>query len=79
MINAIEGRRSWVSDKALTALAEGLEVDVYQLFAPVRQKDPGERDHAFSRQLILLKQGIMTDIIADIDERFAAFTGDDKG
>jgi hypothetical protein len=79
MINAIEGRRSWVSDKALTALAEGLGVDVCQLFTPPRQEDPGERDRAFSRQLILLKQGITTDIIADIDERFAAFTGEDKG
>jgi hypothetical protein len=78
MINTIEGRRSWVSDKALTALAECLGVDVYQLFTPVRQEDPEERDRAFSRQLILLKEGITADITADIDQRFAAFTGEDK-
>jgi transcriptional regulator with XRE-family HTH domain len=34
MINDIEGRRTWVSDKTILKLAGALHVEVYQLFVP---------------------------------------------
>jgi transcriptional regulator with XRE-family HTH domain len=66
MINTIEGCRAWVSDKTLTALAEVLGVEVYQLLMPVTNEDAKERDLVLSRRLDRLRQ----EIKADIDARF---------
>jgi transcriptional regulator with XRE-family HTH domain len=78
MINTIEGCRAWVSDKTLTALAEILGVEVYQLFMPITSKDVEERDVAPSRQLDRLRREIKADIIADIDTRFMPFLEENK-
>jgi transcriptional regulator with XRE-family HTH domain len=34
MINSVEGRRTWISDKTLENLAKALEVEAYQLLLP---------------------------------------------
>ena len=34
MVNDIEGRRTWVSDKTLVSLAAVLKVETYRLFQP---------------------------------------------
>ena len=38
-INDIEGCRMWVSDKTIIKLAQALQIDVYQLFSPIIQKE----------------------------------------
>jgi transcriptional regulator with XRE-family HTH domain len=51
MMNDIEGRRTWVSDKTVAKLAEALKVDVYQLFVP--PPDTAKNSPLFSAEDVL--------------------------
>jgi transcriptional regulator with XRE-family HTH domain len=39
MINSVEGRRTWISDKTLESLAAALELEAYQLLLPASGDD----------------------------------------
>jgi transcriptional regulator with XRE-family HTH domain len=74
MINSIEGCRAWVSDKTLTTLAEVLGVEVCQLFSPGLSEDTGKQDRTLSRRMTRLK----AELKADLEARFAPFTGKNR-
>ena len=62
MIKGIEGRRTWVSDKMLTNLAQVLGVSAFQLLVPLgRMVLPGD-SALISGLLCNLRQNIQDDI-----------------
>jgi transcriptional regulator with XRE-family HTH domain len=70
MVNSIEGRRAWVSDKTLLALSKALGIEVYQLFIPNIDIQKEERSQLLSHWLTQIKQSIKSDINADVDKHF---------
>ena len=70
MVNSIEGRRAWVSDKTLVALSRALGIEVFQLFLPDNEGKKQEHRTLPSHWLLKLRQDIKADINADIDTHF---------
>ena len=70
MIKGIEGRRTWVSDKMLTNLANVLGVSAFQLLVPSSGTVSSGDSGVISGLLYNLKQNIHD----DINNRFARFT-----
>jgi transcriptional regulator with XRE-family HTH domain len=66
MIKGIEGRKTWVSDKMLAKLALALEVNSFQLLAPVDGSHVPDDAMLISGILTNLHQNIQD----DIDSRF---------
>ena len=66
MIKRIEGRRTWVSDKMLTALAQVLGVSAFQLLVPSSAETASDDYAIINSQLNNLRQ----DIHDDINSRF---------
>ncbi|GHT75404.1 hypothetical protein FACS1894124_6680 [Spirochaetia bacterium] len=69
MINGIEGRRTWVSDKTLIKLAKVLQVEVFQLLLPVVAGGITDNGLLISALLGNLRQNIKS----DIDNQFDRF------
>ena len=74
MIKRIEGRRTWVSDKMLTALARVLGVASFQLLVPSSEEAASSDFTPISSLLQNLKQNIHD----DINSRFDRITGEKK-
>jgi transcriptional regulator with XRE-family HTH domain len=74
MIKGIEGRRTWVSDKMLTNLADVLGVSAFQLLVPSIETVSSDDFGLLSGLLFNLRQNIHDDINNRFD-RLAA----DKG
>ncbi|MCL2066219.1 MAG: hypothetical protein FWG99_01990 [Treponema sp.] len=70
MINSIEGRRAWVSDKTLIALSNALGIEVFQLFTPASKNKKQDKRTLPSHWLLKIRQDIKSDINADIDIHF---------
>ena len=70
MINCIEGRRAWVSDKTLIALTNALEIEVYQLFTPGTENQIQDHLPLSSHWLLKLRQDMKADINTDVDAHF---------
>ena len=70
MVNCIEGRRAWVSDKTLVALSNALGIEVYQLFSPGADSQKQDHSHLSSHLLLKLRQDMKADINADVDTHF---------
>jgi len=70
MVNCIEGRRAWVSDKSLLALANALGVEAFQLFVPDTEKQKTNTHALSSRLLMKLRQDMKKDINANVDIYF---------
>jgi transcriptional regulator with XRE-family HTH domain len=66
MIKRIEGKRTWVSDKMLSSLAQVLGVEAFQLLIPSGAVSPGDTS-LLSGVLRNLKQNLQD----DINNRFA--------
>ena len=62
MIKGIEGRRTWVSDKMLTNLAQVLGVSAFQLLVPLDEAAPPGDSALISGLLCNLRQNIQDDI-----------------
>ena len=62
MIKRIEGRRTWVSDRMLSNLAEVLGVSAFQLLVPSCGEIPQDDRAVISSVLNNLKQNIHDDI-----------------
>jgi transcriptional regulator with XRE-family HTH domain len=67
MIKRIEGRRTWVSDKMLTKLAQALGVSAFQLLVPANGGEIPADNPLISALLRNLKQNIQDDINAQFD------------
>jgi len=72
MVNSIEGRRAWVSDKTLIALSNVLGIEAYQLLAPIPGAENQKQDfHLLSSHWLLkLRQDMKEKINADVDAHF---------
>ena len=62
MIKRIEGRRTWVSDKMLTNLAQVLGVSAFQLLVPSSKETTPGNYEIITSQLNNLRQNIHDDI-----------------
>jgi len=69
-ISDIEGCRTWVGDKTLENLAKALNVDIYQLFIPVNEKNGNESDDFLYNRLIKLRKEMKEDIDHRLDQFF---------
>ena len=67
-ISDIEGCRTWVSDKTLFKLSEALNVDIFQLLAPIND-DEKEAELFLPQRISRLRQ----DLKSDIDKRLDLF------
>ena len=67
-ISDIEGCRTWVSDKTLSALSEVLDVEIFQLLAPVDENE--KKLELFLPQRI---RKLRKNIKDDIDKRLDLF------
>ena len=70
MVNTIEGNRSWVSDKTLVALSKALGIEVFQLFAPLKESSKPKKSPLPSHLLLKIRQDIKADINTDLDKHF---------
>jgi len=66
MIKGIEGRRTWVSDKMLSNLAQVLGVTAFQLLVPSSREIP-QGDNAV---MFTLLENLKQSLHDDIDNRF---------
>lgn len=62
MIKRIEGRRTWVSDKMLSNLAQVLGVTAFQLLVPPHERNARGENAVISGLLGNLRQNIQDDI-----------------
>lgn len=62
MIKEIEGKRTWVSDKMLTNLAQVLGVSAFQLLVPSNETVPSGESALVTGLLRNLRQNIQDDI-----------------
>jgi transcriptional regulator with XRE-family HTH domain len=67
MINCIEGRRTWISDKTLVKLAQALRVEVFQLLVPAAAEGMRGEGTLTAGPLNNLRQNIKDDIDAQFD------------
>lgn len=67
MIKGIEGRRTWVSDRMLTALAEVLEVEAFQLLLPPDEDRISPDNPLLSAMLLNIKQNLQDTLNAYFD------------
>jgi transcriptional regulator with XRE-family HTH domain len=67
MINCIEGRRTWVSDRTLVKLAQVLRVEAFQLLIPAVGSETGGENILAAGSLNNLRQNIKDDIDAQFD------------
>jgi transcriptional regulator with XRE-family HTH domain len=71
MIKRIEGRRTWVSDKMLTNLAQVLGVSAFQLLVPSGGTVSPDDSSMVSGMLHNLRQNIQDDINSRFDRLVA--------
>ena len=71
MIKEIEGRRTWVSDKMLSNLANVLGVSAFQLLVPLKEEAPPADYTLIYGLLNNLRQNIQD----DINTHFSRFLG----
>jgi len=71
MIKGIEGRRTWVSEKMLTNLAQVLGVSAFQLLVPTGGTISSSDSALVSGMLQNLKQNIQDDINTRFDRLVA--------
>jgi transcriptional regulator with XRE-family HTH domain len=67
MINCIEGRRTWVSDKTLVKLAHVLGVEAFQLLVPAAGDEMWDKGVLVAGPLNNLRQNIKDEIDAHFD------------
>jgi hypothetical protein len=67
MVNCIEGRRTWVSDKTLVKLARVLRVEVFQLLVPAAGDGTKDKGILTAELLSNLRQNIKEDIDVQFD------------
>jgi transcriptional regulator with XRE-family HTH domain len=67
MINCIEGRRTWVSDRTLVKLAQVLRVEAFQLLVPATDDGMQDKGALVAGPLNNLRQNIKDEIDAQFD------------
>ena len=71
-ISDIEGRRTWVSDKALERLAKAFNVDIFQLFIPPDEGNENDSELLLYNQLMKLRNIMKEDIDKRLDQFYLA-------
>jgi transcriptional regulator with XRE-family HTH domain len=73
MVNCIERRRTWVSDKMLVKLAAALQVEAFELLCPSLADETGKK-----RPSATILDALRQDIKEDIDVRFDRLLGQER-